>query len=706
MIKVQNQIHRLQNFITGFFYFSLKMILSFLLGFLASKSEIFLNLSPFSIILLSISPELGLISSGTYAGSAIGLLSQPIEISVFKYITAITFLYIYHMAFERNKTSNSKNAPFIASLSCFISGVIFLIVEKITLLKILLLFCECILIFCCVYFSAYAGNAFKRESLLTSREIIATSITYVLLIVILKEITFFQLNVARLFGIIAVLLALTVLKQNYSTLLGITTAIVISVISQDKEAIFIAMITATIAAVISSHFSRKLISTAFALGYYVVLFLYGKFPWSYWLFGELLLSYCIVSVIPKKKIQKLIHRYIPTYSTANQANEQFKKCKNECASNCPNFKKCYQKNTTLIKELLLKFTEETIETIELEFCNNPQIMRTNIRKVYSISQEENIDQIINELGIISKEFEKIKSCVPTLQALEKEEYEIKKQLAKRKVNVRDISFTQNRAKKKSCTLVFESNEEVLYQKIIRETVSPFFECPITIHCIEQNELITAKIKEQSNYKLSCAALAKTKNENDYSGDSAIGFSDECNHYYLILADGMGSGKNARIQSEAIINLFHNALSNGIAVASAIHLYRSLSRFHNSFSFTTLDICSVDLQNGRVDFFKAGAYSSFHISDNRIIQLSGGGLPIGLSENDRVIHKSFQLGQEDYIIMSSDGLIAIEDSITTVLENAKNENVRLFAKNILHSVSKSNNMSDDVTVMVCKITKNA
>jgi stage II sporulation protein E len=217
--------------------------------------------------------------------------------------------------------------------------------------------------------------------------------------------------------------------------------------------------------------------------------------------------------------------------------------------------------------------------------------------------------------------------------------------------------------------------------------------------------ILANIKERTTYSLECAALCKTKNGETICGDQAIGFTGSKSKYYLLLADGMGCGKDAFLQSELIIKTLKKLIKGGLSVVSALNTYRSITRINESFGFSTIDICAIDLNNGNTELYKAGAFDSFLLSNGRCFLFSGGGIPLGLTDTDRIKHETIKLHHEDYLILASDGLISHSDHIERILLDSKDEDVRSFAKKILYTHSEQNpEHSDDVTVMVCKIKK--
>jgi hypothetical protein len=204
MIKVQNHIDRIQESMAKVFYYLLRLLLSFALGFLSSRAVLFENFSPFSMIYLSLSHNLGLVPTFSYFGAALGVLFNNFDLSTFKYMTALTMIYVIYMVFQRSMQLVRKDTAILTAACCFTSGLLFLLVSNVTLFSVLLLIVESLFVCCCVYFVNYAARAFRKNCFLSTREIISIAITAVLLLIIFEKNTVFNINIARIlcFGII------------------------------------------------------------------------------------------------------------------------------------------------------------------------------------------------------------------------------------------------------------------------------------------------------------------------------------------------------------------------------------------------------------------------------------------------------------------------------------------------------------------------
>ncbi len=720
MVKIHHQLDRFQQFVTLGFYNVLKIILSLMLGFLIAKCEIFENFSPFSLILLSVCGGIGLMPTFCYIGSAFGIISGPFSLSVFKYITALTMIYIVHMVFRKSLHVIKNDTAILSAASCFISGFLFLMIDQLTLFNVLILLGESVLICCCVYFINYAVRGFRQSCLLSSRELIAAVITLVLIIITLHNVYIFSMSVARMVALVVLFLAICCFKSGHAAVLGSCLAILLAAVGNGGESIFTAVVVGTLIGCVFSHFSDRMSLTAFLLVYDAILIFFGKFPWNYSYFLEPMAAYALVLFIPKQKLRTVLSAYIPvkgggkTKDNMNSTNCIIPQCQKECREICPRAEKCYDKNLFELSEGLELLTEryektERIDNIEdvLSFCIKPHAMSEIIERQLVHTHSEDYETLLEELEQISKRIErKMDAAVHPISFLNEEENKIKEALEGRRISVKDINFIIDEQNLKKCSIQFHPMGDILYEKIIREVVSGYFNQGFTLKITSFEEDFVAHIRENRCYEISCAALCKTRSNEQISGDTALGFSAG-NSYYLILADGMGSGKEAGIQSGFIIDSLRRLITGGLSVIHALNAYRSTLRLRQSNYFTTVDICAINLDTGNVELYKSGAYDSYFVHENKVKVLRGGGIPLGLGEQDRLSHMNIQAEDGDWLILASDGLSALQDDLERIIPECCIDDPRNCAKAILrnHSEACQSNNSDDVTVMVCKISKN-
>ncbi len=708
MIKVQSKMDHFQNKMISVFYYVLRLIISFGLNFFLSQCVLFENFSPFSLILFSTSYNIGLVPTACYMGGIVGTLLTPFELSSFKYITALTMIYVIYALFQKSFKLIKYDTAVFTSVCCFVCGFLFLLVGQLTLYNVLILVGESVLICCCVYFVNYAASAFKKSCYLTSKEIIAASITLVLIFCSLHNVYLLNLSVARMLGIFLILSSLYCLRISHIVVLGSSIGIILSAVSNGGEAIFIAVVTATLAGCLFSSFSNKFSVTSFIIVYYSSLIFLGWFPWNYRYFLEPVIASLLVLPLPKAKIRKILSSYIPVRQLSDKKSKTeglYQRCKKECGAFCDHAKHCYGKNSSELKAILNNFDEqykvnEKIPSVSeaLPFCIKPNAMECAIQRILKTKNKNELGEMVDQLNYISKRIESAMDDESIVSANNVElEQNIMDAFKKDGIVVKSVHISNDRRNFINGVISIKDCQINENKQRIRAILSNQISSPITLIC-EQNKII---FKETNPFMIQCAALCRAKDQETICGDQAIGFSIDKKRYCLILSDGMGCGRQAGAYSELTVSVLKRLLQGGMSISNTLNILRSVIRFNPKETFSTLDLCILNLETGMADFYKSGAYDSYLVQKDACIKIDGGGIPMGLSEEEQIIHKRISFSEDDYLVMISDGL-AITDEESELLMECKHEDSQTFAKNIMRSFSYKHD--DDVTVMICRFLK--
>lgn len=154
------------------------------------------------------------------------------------------------------------------------------------------------------------------------------------------------------------------------------------------------------------------------------------------------------------------------------------------------------------------------------------------------------------------------------------------------------------------------------------------------------------------------ALGGTPKEGQaVSGDSLTYFKTG-GHLYLLLSDGMGSGQEARRESQLTLRLTEQFLTAGIEAEAALKtLNAALNlRSENQGSFTTIDLLSVGLSDREAALYKYGAAPTYIKRQGAVRRLTGSALPAGLQESDTLPPPlRFPLEEDSFVLMISDGV---------------------------------------------------
>ncbi|MBQ9807631.1 MAG: SpoIIE family protein phosphatase [Ruminococcus sp.] len=190
-----------------------------------------------------------------------------------------------------------------------------------------------------------------------------------------------------------------------------------------------------------------------------------------------------------------------------------------------------------------------------------------------------------------------------------------------------------------------------------------------------------------------------------NGDSSMSFTDGTGSAYVVLSDGMGSGKNAAAQSRLVVRMFRRLVSSGADYRSAIKLINSIMVTRSGDeTFATLDALRVDLDTCGLTVIKSGAAATLIRRKGTVIKVSQPTFPIGIYEQSETFAGNYDLEEGDIAIMFSDGISENEYRFIRELLLSDSD-LKKIVDEICRKASLFNpgSRSDDVTVIGLRIT---
>ena len=216
-------------------------------------------------------------------------------------------------------------------------------------------------------------------------------------------------------------------------------------------------------------------------------------------------------------------------------------------------------------------------------------------------------------------------------------------------------------------------------------------------------------EKTENFEVSVAVCQEPRGEQEINGDTVIHFK-KGSRYFVILCDGMGSGKAAREISSLSARLFSEFLNSGISKQAAVKMINSALALNvDRESFSSADILEIDLVTGEAEFMKIGSAQSFVKSGNTVGEISSSALPIGILESIEVMPQKVSLLQNDMILMISDGIgeassgIMKNEWIKKLLLSGESSDEAL-ARRFLESAKSRTVYSDDMTCVIVRLKK--
>lgn len=254
-------------------------------------------------------------------------------------------------------------------------------------------------------------------------------------------------------------------------------------------------------------------------------------------------------------------------------------------------------------------------------------------------------------------------------------------------------------------------ERVVSEAVGRRMLKDGSECGLN----SKTNICSIKLVEEETYKVITGVARISKNEKYISGDNYTFLNTGNGKYISALSDGMGTGHKANMQSKATINLIEQFMESGFDKDTTVKLINSILVLRaNDDSFATIDISVVDLYEGEVEFVKVGAAPTFIKRSDFVEIIKTASLPAGILSNIEVelIHK--KVGNGDFLIMVSDGIIdSFQDcqdgikEVQTILQDMASKNPQKIADDLLNvALSRCENREpiDDMMVLVSKIWK--
>ena len=200
------------------------------------------------------------------------------------------------------------------------------------------------------------------------------------------------------------------------------------------------------------------------------------------------------------------------------------------------------------------------------------------------------------------------------------------------------------------------------------------------------------------------AALRPKEGETVCGDTLASFQREDGTWCLLLADGMGSGEEARKESALTCRLLQQFLEAGIEPEAALKTLNSAMalRGAETGSFTTIDLCVLQPATGEASFYKYGAAPSYLKKGGAVRRIAGGSLPAGLRGSPAapdITHARLEVG--GFLVMISDGVAdpGRDEWLMDLLAGWEGEDPQALAGLILSESIRREHLLDDCGIQV-------
>lgn len=229
---------------------------------------------------------------------------------------------------------------------------------------------------------------------------------------------------------------------------------------------------------------------------------------------------------------------------------------------------------------------------------------------------------------------------------------------------------------------------------------------------KEEKICNLRLIEEPKFRVVSGIARASKDESQISGDSYTFMELRDSQCLMALSDGMGSGIRANRESTASIELLEEFLDSGFDRDTTVKVINSvLVLKSNEESFSTLDMCIINMYSGICEFIKIGAAATYIKRGSTVEIIHSTSLPVGMLDKVDIESTKKKLKDNDLIVMITDGVIdSVGETdekkiwIENLLKNYRGNNPQDIADFILEEAKNNmgGNIDDDMTVLVARV----
>ncbi len=215
-------------------------------------------------------------------------------------------------------------------------------------------------------------------------------------------------------------------------------------------------------------------------------------------------------------------------------------------------------------------------------------------------------------------------------------------------------------------------------------------------------------REKPSYTVKSGYSQRSMKAGNICGDTVGIFTSDCGFYNFILSDGMGTGTRAAIDSNLVTSVIEKLVCSSFSYESACKtVNNALIMKSTDESIATVDAVQINPYDCQAVFYKAGGSLSLIRRGDSVVAVEKASLPLGIIRNTPLVYTETQLKKGDIILLLSDGVTNsdcgwINDEL---LAWSKSDMLSLASHIASLAALRSDNSSrDDITVVALKIEK--
>ena len=400
--------------------------------------------------------------------------------------------------------------------------------------------------------------------------------------------------------------------------------------------------------------------------------------------------------------------------------------KNVCEK-CREKDRCYRNYQSQMAEVLSEIGDTAYEKGKINILDIPSFLNAHCKNITSIissvntqcTQYKRYSELVGNVDLskmliadqflgMSEIMKKLAKEVEKPVSFDAErERKILDELSFNKIHCEDVVVFEKSIHSLDVSLlvkVEDKNEEVITDVVGKICGQKMF---VSDRFVEKPGYVSLILKNMPKMDCNFGISQRTKDGEVLSGDCYSVQKLDLGRFMFAVCDGMGSGENAKQISENAVTLLENFYKAGFDGDIAIKSVNKVLSIEKEESFSAIDICVLDLNNGVLDFVKMGSPSSFVVSNDSCEIVEGGALPLGVINNGEPNTSKKFVNKGDFLILLSDGVSDSFNNDEQILEEIctlNDKNPQGLSDKILELAIQKNKglIKDDMTVLVVSI----
>ena len=332
-----------------------------------------------------------------------------------------------------------------------------------------------------------------------------------------------------------------------------------------------------------------------------------------------------------------------------------------------------------------------------------------------IAAENRIDEV---RGVVSDQFDGISAMLSELsRELEKDDRfdnsAAEKAAAALKnldIRVEECSSKTDKYGRMTIEMRVKKDPSLIINKLqVMKMVSVVCERDFDIPSVSENGgEIFIVLNEHAALRVDVGVEQKCASDSAMCGDAYKYFFDGRGHFIMILSDGMGTGGRAAVDGAMASGLMCRLIKAGFGYDCSLRILNSSMLFKSTDeSLATVDIASIDLFTGRVEFYKAGAAPTLVRRSGRTGKAESTSLPAGILREVSFDKAVVRCKENDIVVLMSDGAVSEgTEWIKDEIEGFEGGTAEQLSERICEGAKRrrTDGHEDDITVMTAVIKR--